>query len=313
MTKKQTAVAERIDERAVEYVPFGATDRLKLTASMVQQFVAVPTKSGKLPSMRECIKFIMLCKGKRANPFEGDCYLIGYDSRDGATFSLVCGIEMFLKRASADPAYDGMESGIIAQAKDGSVISRQGAMSFTGEKIVGGWARVHRKDQKNPTYKSIKMEVYDSGHSRWAVDPGGMIEKVAVSQALRTAFPTALGGLHTAEEMSNVTVNAVPEREPITMPVELPQAAEPEPVPPAKPQEAETDKDGWQPDPQEQLLIMCEEAGISEARLLTVLRHDKFITEFENVMDLKVKDAKLLMGTIGQIKEKAAKLDVKKK
>ena len=78
-----TAPATVEQERPIEFIPFGATESIKLSATVVREFVAVPTKSGALPTPRDCVKFMMLCRGKRANPFEGDCYLIGYDGKDG--------------------------------------------------------------------------------------------------------------------------------------------------------------------------------------------------------------------------------------
>ena len=108
-SEQQKAVVKQDDKMVVEFIPFGVTDKIKLSAAMVQNFIAVPTKSGKMPSPRDCVKFLMLCKGKRANPFEGDCFMIGYDTGNTATFSIVCGIELFLKRAEHSDDYDGNE------------------------------------------------------------------------------------------------------------------------------------------------------------------------------------------------------------
>lgn len=202
--QKKNAVA-MVDEHAVEFLPLGVSEKIRLTASMIRQFIAVPTKSGALPSERDCIRFIMLCRGKRANPFEGDCFLIGYDSEKGPSFSLVCGLELFLKRAADDPNYDGYEGGVIVVDAEGKMIERQGTFVLEGEKIAGGWAKVYRKDRKLPFYKSVKFSTYDTGRSRWLKDPAGMIAKVPASQAHREAFPLALGGLYTQEEMERVT------------------------------------------------------------------------------------------------------------
>ena len=213
-----TAVAKK-EEKAVEFVPFGAKDSIRLTASMVRQFIAVPTRSGALPSERDCIRFIMLARGKRANPFEGDCFLIGYDTQIGPAFSLVCGIELFLKRAEASTDYDGKESGAIV-LRDGAAMEVPGAFILPSDKLLGGWAKVYRKGRRMPEYKTVKLDVYDTGRSRWAKDAPGMIAKVAESQALRSAYPTALGGLYTAEEMERVTETGttIADRAPVNMP-----------------------------------------------------------------------------------------------
>jgi len=215
------------DNIEVEFVPFGVTDKIKISAAMVQSFIAIPTKSGKMPTARDCVKFLMLCKGKRANPFEGDCFMIGYDNADGtATFSIVCGVELFLKRAESNENYKGCDYGIIVSGGDTGTIERHGGMLLKNETLLGGWAKVYRKDRDFPFYKSVNFETFNSGYSRWKKDPTGMIAKVALSQALREAFPTAIGGLYTQEEMQRVTEmgeGTVTLREPIPMPEEIPQ------------------------------------------------------------------------------------------
>lgn len=197
-------------ESAVEFVPFGASEKVRLTASIVRKFVAVPSKSGTQPTERDCIRFIMLCRGKRANPFEGDVYMLGYDNWKGdrlasTTFTMVCGVELFLKRAEQSEDFDGLESGVIIKTAKGELEERKGCIVLNDETLVGGWCRVMRKDRKLPYYRTAKLSVYDSGYSRWKSDPAGMIEKVAKSQCLRDAFPTALGGLYSQEEMQRIT------------------------------------------------------------------------------------------------------------
>ena len=227
-TKKpepQKAVVKQDDKIVVEFTPFGVTDKIKLSAAMVQNFIAVPTKSGALPSARDCVKFLMLCKGKRANPFEGDCFMIGYDSQNGPTFSIVCGIELFLKRAEHSEDYDGNETGVIVSGENG-IQERQGSIVYKNETLEGGWARVYRKNHRTPVYKAVKFSTYNTGRSRWEKDPGGMIAKVALSQALRDSYPTAIGGLYTQEEMQKVTEmgnGVVNIKEPIAMPEEIEQ------------------------------------------------------------------------------------------
>jgi phage recombination protein Bet len=188
---------------------------------MISKFIAIPTRKGALPSERDIVRFMMFCKGKRANPFEGDCFLIGYDSDYGPSFSMVCGIELFLKRAEDDEKYDGSEYGVIVNSADGGVVERQGAIIYQNEKLEGGWARVFRRDRTKPYYKAVKFSVYDTGKARWGKDPGGQIAKVALSQALREAYPKALGGIYTQMEMERVTEsgdNVAQIREPIAMP-----------------------------------------------------------------------------------------------
>jgi phage recombination protein Bet len=218
------AVVKTADDNEVSFVPFGATDKIRLSMAMIRDFVAVRAKNGVPPSPRDCLKFLMLCKGKRANPFEGDCFMLGYnDGETAATYSIVCGIELFLKRAEDDENYKGNQAGVIVKTAEG-ISEREGAIVYDDEKLVGGWARVFRKNKDMPVYKTVKLSTYDTGMSRWKKDPGGMIAKVALSQALREAYPSALGGLYTQEEMQKVTEmgeGSLTIKEPIPLPEEI--------------------------------------------------------------------------------------------
>lgn len=189
-------------ERAVEFQPFGAADKIKLSIRMVQDQIAVPTRSGKTCSERDALKFVMLCQAQRLNPWAGDAFLIGYDGQQGPTFSLITAHVAFLKRAETSPDFEGMESGVII--KDGDEIKeREGDFHLPDEHIVGGWARVFRKGRK-PTYRRVRMERFNKGFAQWKEDAAGMIVKCAESDALRSTFPTLLGGLYTGGEILEV-------------------------------------------------------------------------------------------------------------
>jgi hypothetical protein len=85
----------------MEYVPFGASDKIKLTIAIIKNLVAVKTKSGKTCSDQDAIKFMMMCQARRLNPFEGDAFLIGYDAKD-ALRSHITAHQAFLKRAEVN-------------------------------------------------------------------------------------------------------------------------------------------------------------------------------------------------------------------
>jgi phage recombination protein Bet len=210
---------QKLDERSVEFVPFGSKDIIKLNTSIVRNFVANPTRSGKVPDDRQCIKFVMLCKAKKLNPFEGDAFLIGFDGKDGPEFSLVTAHQAFLKRAETNPEYDGMDSGVTVTAEDepyvtddnkvrvirktktGYTYERPGDIVYPDEKLVGAWARVDFKSRKTSMYKAIALEAFDKGRSLWSSNKSGMLVKCAEADALRSSFPTLLGGLYLEHEM----------------------------------------------------------------------------------------------------------------
>lgn len=209
-------------EKAVEFTPFGAADRIKLTIKIVQDLVAVPTRTGKTCSERDAIKFMALCQAQRLNPFAGDAFLTGYDNRQTgeATFSLITAHQAFLKRAESNGDYEGMESGIIFRNEDGKIEEREGDFFLPEETVVGGWAKVYRKDRK-PMYRRLSIAqrkpAYDTPF--WSgVKAAEQIVKCAEADALRATFPTLLAGLHIdGEAMANAieVVSDVTEKDPV--------------------------------------------------------------------------------------------------
>lgn len=188
------------DQRSVKFTPLAEADPIEISVGMVKNILAVRSRSGREPIAADVMKFLMLCKSRRLNPFVGDAYLLGYDSQDGSTnWSLITAIQALRKRAEANPQYDGCRCGVIVLV-DGQPVEREGALLLDGDKCVGGWAVVERKDRKVATKAAVKLSVYDTGRSRWKKDPGGMITKVAEAAALRQAFPSDLAGLYIRDE-----------------------------------------------------------------------------------------------------------------
>lgn len=259
MSDKPTTAVTKKENAEVTFVPFGASDAIKLTVGMIKTMLAVPTKSGKLPTDNDCIKFLALCQARKLNPFEGDAFLIGYDSKDGPKFNLITSIQAFLKRAEASPAYDGMESGIIVE-RNGKIEKIEGDFYLKGDKVLGGWATVHRKAQQYPIKKTIRLERFYKAYGIWLDDAAGMICKCAEADALRTSFPTMLGGMYLPQEMEGDTPKT-------TAPVftapdgkeEKKAKPEPEPVEPDEP----TVKD---------IEELCKRDGIKETDLIEFAR-----------------------------------------
>jgi len=201
MSTQPTQAVVKQEERFTEFVPFGAQDKVKLSIAMVKNLIAVKTKSGKTCSDTDAIKFIAMCQARRLNPFEGDSFLIGYDNRDGtATFSLITAHQAFLKRAELNAEYDGMKSGVIVE-RDGQVIDLEGDFYMEDDKVLGGWATVHFKNRKQPMHKRIRLQRFKKSYGIWLEDAAGMIVKCAEADALRSSFPTMLGGLYLREEI----------------------------------------------------------------------------------------------------------------
>lgn len=146
---------------------------------------------------QEAFMFLKLCQARNLNPFTREAYLIKY----GGKANMVVGKDAFTRKAEAHPQFDGFEAGIIVAGEDGSIASREGSFVRPKETLLGGWAKVHRKDRKIPFYAEIGLREYDKGQGSWKVMPATMIRKVALVQALREAFASDLGGMYDQAEI----------------------------------------------------------------------------------------------------------------
>lgn len=217
-TQTQALQRSNKSDREVSFVPFGSEESIKLNVSIVQNLCAVKTKSGRTCSETDAIKFIMLCKARGLNPFEGDAYLIGYDSRspDGGAivpkYSLITAHQAFLKRAELHPEYDGMKSGLILLDNEDTFRDIEGIVCLPNDTVYGAWCTVFFKTRKTPMTVRVPLSTYNTNQSRWEKDPHGMIQKVAESQALRKAFPTKMGGMFLDSEYNpHKTIELVPQ------------------------------------------------------------------------------------------------------
>lgn len=161
---------------------------------------------------QEVALFLRTCQAKRLDPLEnGEVYLIKYDNSKPA--QIVVGKHAYNRRADRHPDYRGKKSGIVVVRGD-QVIQKEGCCLYTvlGEKLIGGWCRVYRfrsgSDTVEEFYREVSLEEYSSGQANWKVKPATMIEKVAVSQCLREAFPNEYEGLYSEDEM--IASGAIP-------------------------------------------------------------------------------------------------------
>lgn len=190
---------------------------IKLTPRIVQEYIV--GTDAKITN-QEFKLFTELCKVRKLNPFLREAYLIKYSEKQPA--QIVVGKDAILKRAVLNPNYDGIESGIIVQKEDDSVEERRGTFKLGNERLVGGWARVYRKDWTHPTYSSVSFDEVaqktsnGSYNSNWSNKGATMVEKVAKVRALRETFVEDLGGMYEAEEMQAEVIT----QEPIEIQVE---------------------------------------------------------------------------------------------
>ncbi len=192
-------MSEQKQEITVKYEVDG--NEIKLTPSIVQNYIVGTNAQITLPEFKF---FTELCKARKLNPFLKEAYCIKYGSQPA---QIVVGKDAILKRAILNSNYDGMESGVIVVNKSGDVVERKGTFKLPDEQLVGGWAKVYRKDWQHPTYCSVSFDevAQKKGdgtlNSNWSSKGATMVEKVAKVRALRETFIEQLGGMYEAEEM----------------------------------------------------------------------------------------------------------------
>lgn len=176
------------------------------------------TRGGGNVTDQEVVMFINLCKYQKLNPFLNEAYLIKFGNSPATQ---VTGKEAYMKKADAQPTYDGLKAGIIVQ-RGKEIIELEGAFCLKGDILLGGWAQVFRSDRKYPFCAKVDLEEYTrykkdgTIQSMWEDKKKSMIRKVAIVQAQREAFPAALGAMYVAEEVENIE----PKKDGIFEPVE---------------------------------------------------------------------------------------------
>lgn len=201
MINTETKEKETKKEIAVVYEVDG--EQIKLTPSIVQNYIVGTDAQITMPEFKF---FTSLCKARGLNPFLKEAYCIKYGKNPA---QIVVGKDAVLKRAIQNPNYDGMESGVIVQVKEtGEIIERKGTFYLRdSENLVGGWAKVYRKDWQHPTYCSVGFDEVaqkksdGSLNANWSGKGATMVEKVAKVRALRETFVEDLSGMYEAEEM----------------------------------------------------------------------------------------------------------------
>lgn len=185
---------------------------VNLTMNTVQKYIV---GSDAQITEQEFVMFASLCKARKLNPFVKDAYLIKYGNSPA---QMVIGKDAILKRAVMHPKYNGKESGIIVQGEDGVIKERSGCFyDPTTEKLLGGWAKVYRRDWEHPEYMSVSLnEVAQKTrdgkmNQNWMFKTATMLEKVAKVRALREAFVEEFGGMYDEDEIQD-TIQPAPQK-----------------------------------------------------------------------------------------------------
>lgn len=170
------------------------------------------TKGNGSVTDQDIVQFISICKFNQLNPFLNEAYLIKYGSQPA---QMVVSKEALMKRADACESYEGIQSGIIV-ISGGQIEEREGCFYTSKEELVGGWAKVYRKDRKFPIVAKVNLAEYDKKQSIWTEKKSTMIAKIAKVQALREAFPAQIGAMYTSEEKGIQDIDFIDVTEKVT-------------------------------------------------------------------------------------------------
>ena len=192
MNINNSLISKKANDKVVEFEVNGQT--VKLSPAIIRNYLV--NGNGNV-SDQEVVMFLNLCKFNRLNPFLQEAYLIKYGSSPA---TMVVGKDAITKRAMRNPNYEGQQAGVVVLKEDGELENRIGTIHLDNESLVGGWACVYVKGYKHPIEITVQFDEYvqmkdGKATSNWKAKPGTMIRKVALTQALREAFPEDLGSM----------------------------------------------------------------------------------------------------------------------
>ncbi|HFL0606090.1 TPA: phage recombination protein Bet [Listeria monocytogenes] len=168
-------------------------EEVKLSGNIIAQYLV---RGNEQVTEQEIVMFLQLCRYQKLNPFLNEAYLVKFK---GSPAQIITSKEAFMKRAESHPQYDGLVAGIVVE-REGEMVEVEGAIKLEKDKLIGGWAKVYRKDREKPIVTKISLSEFGKGQATWKQMPLNMIRKTAIVNAMREAFPDNLGAMYTEDE-----------------------------------------------------------------------------------------------------------------
>jgi len=193
---------------------------VSLSANVIAKYLVRGYKEN--ITKEEVMNFLFLCKYNKLNPFINEAYLVKF----GEVAQMVIGKDVYIKRANRNKDYNGHKAGIIV-VRNEKIEEVEGTFYLDTDVLVGGWAEVHFKG-KIPLKTTVKLSEYNTNKSIWKGKPATMIRKVALSHALREAFPEEVTGMYGEEEVGVDTSKFGR----VTPPIEVVQEEKPKAIDP---------------------------------------------------------------------------------
>lgn len=199
---KQSLAVKESNENKVTYKDSNGND-VSLSRYIINTFLAPNANF----SESECYGLIGLAQAKGLNPLARDCYFQKYNGVP----SVIISKDYYEKRANKNPNYRGKQCGIVIAYKNesGKLVSeeREGKILLDDETLIGGWCKVYMKNLDYPVHETVmfneavKQKQDGQPQATWKSMPCTMIEKVAISRALKSAMTEEFGGTYSAEEL----------------------------------------------------------------------------------------------------------------
>ena len=127
--------------------------------------------------------FINLAILHQLSPILKEIYPIKHKSQKGDTFNVVIAYTVYIDRAEASGQLKWWDVIVNDTGPDGKKLVM---MDWTAT------CRILKKGDKEPRTFKIWFSDYTTGKSTWLSRPHSMIEKCAITNAMRKVFPTAL-------------------------------------------------------------------------------------------------------------------------
>jgi phage recombination protein Bet len=260
--------------------------------------VIKPDSSGRQATNEEIAAFCIVANQYDLNPFTREIY--AFSSAQKGVTAIVpidgwCKIVNRHKNAAGELDFDGCEFEEI-DGPDGKP-----------DRIT---CKMHVKGREHPVSATERFSECKRGTGPWGQHPYRMLRHKAYMQAARYAF--GLGGIHDEDEARDITGEVTVTRMPVSMPVEIPEATT---TPPKADKPATGKPEGnkgvseasAEPTVIEKIGIFWQEAGLSEGKLVALLRKDKLLGEFDGLDNLEPNKAAEVLEKIRVYASRASK------
>ncbi len=170
-----------------------------------ENFVQLFTSKHNDFSTSQILDFFHGCQLTGADPRKKDAYLVGYKSKGVMIHAVVYSYHFLLKKANATQKLKGVQC-VCEVREEFDPITGQ------DKKEMVAIATIHKQGNEEPTkfeayWSEFAQTKYDGTYTKtWKEKPRVMLQKCAIANALRWAFPESLENIFIQEERNEFDV-----------------------------------------------------------------------------------------------------------